>query len=175
MLGHRLGVGADVAGDHGVRGQLLEGELVGAGGQQLHEPGAQCLSLGRPELAPPVPHEQHVGRPQHPDPLLFGEVGHGRDPCRATEELVQPFLPRGEGHRDQRRLHHDLGSSASAVRKRSWRLAAILRSSPVAASRQRRLPAARERRWLLASTTRHQSSAKLAVKDIKAYWKEAPR
>jgi hypothetical protein len=43
----------------------------------------------------------------------------------------------------------------------------------VTATGNRRIPAGREQRWPLASTTCRRISAKLGVKDLTAYWKEA--
>jgi hypothetical protein len=44
---------------------------------------------------------------------------------------------------------------------------------PVTANGHRRIPAGREQRWTLASTTCRRISGNLGVKDLTAYWKEA--
>jgi len=48
VLGHRLSVGAEVAGDRGLTGELVEEEMVGARRQQLDKPGRQIPGLVGP-------------------------------------------------------------------------------------------------------------------------------
>src|SRR6266511_4212183 len=99
VLGHGFRIGSDVAGDDRLWRQLVEGELVRARGEELHEPGAKGWALVRVELAPPVPHQQRVGGRQRPGPLLLRQLDDRLGPDLVAEQLGQlvPAQPEGDG------------------------------------------------------------------------------